>query len=359
METGDVAAMPDQAPPAVRFTAVGLFEDTIDAEHALIALRKADHAADRVSLLVRDKAAEAGNADRTGAVGRAVMTSALEAVGGWLHGLASLIVPERGTYLVAGPIGAALAGISATDARPAAGASTGGPSYAAAGDLGAGGLRRTLVEFGYTPDEATYLEHRLAAGEALVAVTTNDQDALQATRRLFADHDAIYIGMAQTDAGFFREAEALLHAAPEASSGGDVVVTDAVAPLLKVSREEGPPEALAFCGRAVVDSEGNDAGSVTSVLVEEVAPGGPAGREPAKPVVRYVVVGFGGLLGLGRRHVAVPAGMADLDAVPIRLDFAKTVLHQAPAYDDDAPFSRREEQTVCAYFGCSPYWFTT
>ena len=356
METGDVAAMPDQGALAVRFTAVGLFEDTIDAEHALIALRKADHAADRVSLLVRDKAAEAGdNAERTGAVGRAVMATALDAVGGWLHGLASLIVPERGTYLVAGPIGAALAGISAA-AAGAAGTSAGGRSFAVAGDLSAGGLRRTLVEFGYTPDEATYLENRLAVGEALVAVTTNDQNALQATRRLFADHDAIYIGVAQTDAGFFREAEALLHAAPEASSGGDVVVTDAVAPLLKVSREDGPPEALALCGRAVVDAEGNDAGSVTSVLVEEVDHDGPA---PAKPVVRYIVVGFGGLLGLGRHHVAVPAGMADLDAVPIRLEFAKTVLQQAPAYDDDAPFSRREEQTVCAYFGCSPYWFTT
>ena len=357
METGDVAAMPDQGALAVRFTAIGLFEDTIDAEHALIALRKADHAADRVSLLVRDKAAEAGgNAERTGAVARAVMATALDAVGGWLHGLASLIVPERGTFLVAGPIGAALAGISAADAGAAAGASGTGPSFAVAGDLSAGGLRRTLVEFGYTPDEAAYLENRLAVGEALVAVTTNDQVALQATRRLFADHDAIYIGVAQTDAGFFREPEALLHAAPEASSGVDVVVTDAVAPLLKVSREVGPPEALAFCGRAVVDADGNDAGSVTSVLVEEVDSDGP---EPAKPVVRYVVVGFGGVLGLGRRRVAVPAGMADLDADPIRLDFAKTVLQQAPAYDDDTPFSRREEQTVCAYFGCSPYWFTT
>ena len=41
-----------------RNTVVGVFEGTIDAEQALLALRKAHHDAERVSLVVRDKAAE-------------------------------------------------------------------------------------------------------------------------------------------------------------------------------------------------------------------------------------------------------------------------------------------------------------
>lgn len=363
MQTSDVQAGPDSTAPATRITVAGLFEDNIDAEEVLVALRKADHAADRVSLLVRDKTAEEENtADRTGAVARAVVASTLNAVGGWLQGLASLIVPERGTYLVAGPIGAALAGIRGTEAR--AGDPTGAVAYAAATDLSAGGLQRTLTEFGFNQEVATYLEHRLAAGTTLVAVTTNDRDALQSTRRVFADHNAVYIGLAQTDEEFFEEAEALLAAPPEVSSGGDVVVTDAVAPLVKVGKENGPAEMLKLCGRRVVDAGGEEVGAVEGMLAQEAA---AAATGPTRLDIRYLVVGYGGLRGLGgrlgigrgRHHVAVPADLADLATDPIRLTVDKEVLEHAPGYDDDAPFSRREEQTICAYFGCNPYWLAT
>ena len=75
-------------------------------------------------------------------------------------------------------------------------------------------------------------------------------------------------------------------------------------------------------------------------------------------VVRYVVVGFGGVLGLGRHHVAVPADQIALDTPPLRVNIDRDVLHRAPPYDPDAPFSLREEQAVCAYFGTKPYWAT-
>ena len=344
---------PTAAGTGARRTVVGLFEDTIDAEQALLALRKANHAADVVSLVVRDKAAEesGGGTDRAGAVARAIVATALGAVGGWLQGLAELIVPERGTYLVAGPIGAALAGISAArDQRRT------GPSYAAATDLTADSLLRTLTDFGFSPEEATYLEHRLAAGSALVAVTTNDPSSLQSTRRIFADHNAVHIGLAETDPGLFAEAEALLAAPPEESSGGDVVVTDAVAPLRRVSLEGGAAETAALCNRDAVDARGEAVGIVEDVLVEEIDPDGPRGPEPARVVARYVVVSFGGVLGLGRRRVAVPAELADLAADPLRLDVDRDVLQRAPAYDEDGPFSRREEQANYGYFGLHPYW---
>lgn len=325
-----------------RTTVVGLFEDQIDGEQAMVALRKASHPADRVSLIVRDAASDHGRgADRGGAVARAIAATSLDAVGDWLHGLASLIVPERGTFLVAGPIGAALAGIG-----------RGGASAddVAGGDLNAGGLERTLAEFGFSADETTYLEHRLVAGVALLAVTAQDADALQSTRRLFAAHNAVHIGLATTHAAYVREAEALLNARPESSSGGDVVVTDAVAPLRRISIEGGSPYAAALMHRKVVDDEGDEVGKVEEVIEEaDAAP-------EAEATVRCLVVGFGGVLGFGHHRAAVPADRADLDANPIRLRVAKSVLHDAPAFDTQAPLSRREERAVCAYFGLAPYW---
>lgn len=326
---------------AARRTVVGLFEDQIDAEQAILALRKADHVADHVSIVVRDKAADGGRgADRTGAVARALVDTSLDSVGDWLHGLAALVVPERGTFLVAGPIGAALAGI---------GAGEGGTGEDAA-TPGAGGLLRTLAEFGFAADEATYLEHRLVVGVSLIAVTTDDRGVGQATRRLFADQNAVHIGMASTDARFLEQAEALLHAPPERSSGGDVVVTDAVAPLRRLAVDGGSTVAAALLHRSVVDDTGEAIGKVEEVLEEGDARAG----DPA--TVRYLVVGFGGLLGLRHHRAAVPVERADLEADPIRLRLAKPVLQRAPAFDEHAPFSRREEFALYAYYGLNPYW---
>jgi hypothetical protein len=334
---------------------VALFEDTIDAEHALSALRKADHAPDRISLVVRDREADKDDAtDSAGAVARAIVATALDQVGAWLRGLASLIVPERGTFLVAGPIGAALAGISTADEQ---GPGDRALSVTTANNLDTGGLLRTLADFGFNPDEATYLEHRLVAGAVLVAVTSGDESTLQATRRLFADHDAVHIGMAQTDARFLHAAETMLASPPETSSGGDVLVTDAVAPIRRLSVEGGLPEASALRRREVVDLAGNEVGEVDDVLVEAVDPDGPAGAEPERLVMRYLVVGHGGVLGLGRRRIAVPvAAAADLTSPVLRLAIPKSQFEHAPAYDEDVPFSRHDEHAIFVAFGLPPYW---
>jgi hypothetical protein len=68
------------------------------------------------------------------------------------------------------------------------------------------------------------------------------------------------------------------------------------------------------------------------------------------------VIGFGGVFGIGRRCAAVPIAQVALDETPVRVAIERQVLHRAPVYDPDAPFSRREEQVVCGYFGCDPYW---
>jgi hypothetical protein len=334
-----------------RYTVLGLFDDMIDAEQALAALRREERPAEQVSLLVRDRAADApGYGDRHGEVARAVVASALSAVSGWLLGLAALIVPEQGTLLVAGPIGAALAGVRTIEDHRAHRAEEPGDERGAdTGRLTSGGLRFTLTEFGFRPEEAAYVESRLAAGSVFVAVTTPDPDQLQATRRFFADHSAVHIGQAQTGEVIVHEAEELLAAAPEEADGGEVVVADAVAPLRRLcGRSTGDDLALLACGARVVDAYDEETGEIEDLLAD----GAPA----ANATVRYAVVGFGGLIGLGRHRIAVPAEQVDLGAVPVRIGVSREVLRRAPAYEHDVPFSRREEMAVNAYFGTTPYW---
>jgi hypothetical protein len=350
MEATEHQTTPTDRVETSRFTVLGLFDDTIDAEQTLVALRREERPAEQVSVLVRDRAADAGSGpERHGEVARAVVANALSTVSGWLLGLAALIVPDSGTYLVAGPIGAALAGVGTIDEhiRQRSQDDTGEDPAS----LPAGGLKRTLTEFGFRQDEAAYLQRRLAAGSALIAVTTSDPDQLQATRRLFADHSAVHIGQAQTGDVIVHEAQELLAAAPEDSSSGDLVVADAVAPLRHLCAAAsidvpGP----AICGARVVDNLGEEAGE----LEELFADSSPTGTE--SPTVRYALVGFGGLLGILRHRIAVPAEQIDLQTDPIRLAVSKDILRRAPTYNPDIPFSRREEMAINAYFGTTPYW---
>lgn len=337
----------------VRLTVAGLFDDNLDAEQALLALRKAERAPEQISLVVRDRVAEGDSAvERTGAVARALVATALDAVGGWLQGLASLIVPERGTYLVAGPLGAALAGAGPQPGTAAElGADPPGPATADPAGLGSAGLLRTLTEFGFADDEADYLEHRLAAGAALIAVTSGLPDQIQGSRRLFASHNAVHIGLARTSDRLAAEATAALSAAPRTAASGEIVVADAVAPLRRLCRDRFLAEPPGACGAEVLDRDGTAAGSVIEVFADPFRSGADG-----EPVVRYVVVGFGGLLGLGRHHAAVPAALAALAALPVRLTVARAVLEDAPQFDPSLAFSRREEQAICAYFGTAPYW---
>jgi len=355
MEITREAVSTNDPPRPVRVTVLGLFDDTIDAEHALVALRRAERSAEQVSVLVRDRGADAvAGQDRQGEVARAVVANALSAVSGWLLGLAALVVPENGTYLVAGPIGASLASVRTIkgDQRQPDRTEP-GVSVDAFGEIRVDGLHHTLTEFGFRPDEATYLQSRLAAGSALIAVTTSDAEQLQATRRLFADHSAVHIGQAQTLDTVVTEAEGLLAVAQEEAVRGDVVIADAVAPLLHLCNANAPGVITpASCGAPIVDEHGEEVGEIEDLLATGVSgEGGP----PSTP--RYVVIGFGGLLGIMRHRIVVPANLTQLSESPIRLTVSKEVVRRAPSYDPDMPFSRREEMAINAYFGTTPYWF--
>lgn len=338
----------------IQSTVVALFEDGIDAERALMALRKANQSAHRVSILVRSGQDERNASNDPVDVARDLMAAALGAVANWLIGLAELIVPERGRYLVAGPMGAALTGF--VHSPETSGAASPG-SILMTTDLSTDSLQWVLTDFGFAEKEAEYVEHRLTAGATLIAMTSSEANEIETARQVFGDHDAVYIGVAETDAAFLEATREVLTAGPELSSNGEAAVLDAIPLLRTVTDESGPQDLVGLRGLPVV-CEGNvEAGEVDRVIVEDAGDAAPEEQQDdPSPIPRYLVVAFGGVLGLGRHKVAVPLGLVDLTGHPIRARMDKTTLHRAPAYDEDVPLSRREEDRLFRYFNLPPYW---
>lgn len=352
-----VNSAPSAGESGIQTTVVALFEDGIDAERALMALRKANQSAHRVSILVRSRQDERNRGDDPVDVARDLMAAALGAVANWLIGLAELIVPERGRYLVAGPMGAALTGFVR---GPDTSGETSPSSILMTTDLSTDSLQWVLTDFGFAEKEAEYVEHRLTAGATLIAMTSSEAGEIETVRQVFGDHDAVYIGVAETDAAVLEATREVLTAGPELSGNGEAAVLDAI-PLLRAATDEaGPQDLVALHGLPVI-CEGNvEAGEIDRVIVEDA---GDVTTEEQNdgtgPTPRYLIVAFGGMLGLGRRKVAVPLGLADLTGRPVRLRVDKTTLHRAPAYDEDVPLSRREENRLFRYFNLTPYWSGT
>lgn len=334
-------------------TVVALFEDAIDAEHALVALRKANQSANRVSLLVHNRQDAKHEADAVD-VARDIVAVALGAVANWLTGLAELIVSERGRYVVAGPMGAALTGSGQTGG----GVAPGDVRNEASGDLAADRLLWVLTEFGLGAQEADYVDNRISAGATLVGITVTDRDELEATRRVFGDHDAVYIAVVPTDSGVLEATGALLERVPDLKDDGDVVIVD-VASRVRPATDNDGLGGLRDLELTLGDSDGTC--RVDRVLVEDISIDQTAGDDtPRKRVaLRYVVVSFGGMLGLGRHRVAVPAALVDLTADPPRLNVDRDTLQRAPECDEDVPLSRTLEEQIFRYFDVTPYWMAT
>ncbi|MDQ3694738.1 MAG: hypothetical protein M3464_14090 [Chloroflexota bacterium] len=350
-------------PDGAQTTIAALLEQAVDAEHALSALRKADQRAEGVSLLVRSqdegKAAAAGEtADGAVDVARGIVAAALGAVAQWLIGLAELIVPERGRYLVAGPMGAVLAGggQDRNGDRPP-GAEEADPI---ATDLNPDRLVWVLTEFGFASTEATYIEHRLTAGATLVAMTTADAGDLDRARHVFSEHGAVYIDDATTNSDLLTATAALL-SAPADLGSGEVDVADVVARIRPVEASDTAPALMTARGRKAVAADGDEIGTVEMVLVEDPAPTNAGSGDPiaGRAVPRYVVLEFGGVLGIGRHHVAIPIQLVDLAMDPVRVQLNRAALSGAPEYNEDGPLGRREEERIFRFYAISPYWIAS
>jgi hypothetical protein len=221
-------------------------------------------------------------------------------------------------------------------------------------ELPASVLAMTMEKFGFSADEVTYLESRILADAMLIALTTDDQDRLASARDLLSENNAVHLGATRTDDDVAVSARRLLESPPEIYGSSDVVVTDAVAPLLALVRGQASAEwARSMKGRLVVDSDGAETGRIDDLIAE---PSTENGESVVQDQIRYVVVTFGGVLGLGRRRAAIPIDQVTLDNDPVRINIVRDILRHAPPFDPAAPFSRREEQAIYAYFGRPPYW---
>ena len=357
----DIARRRTSRRSVVHYTAMALFDQSLDAEKSLAALQRDEVDAETVSLILRDRAS---SSDRTSApigdVARALVASAMGPMGTWLRGLASLIVSERGTYLVAGLMGAALATLSVgkadhidADAMPLP------PSDE--DDFGdvidedhdeADSIYQILLLFGVTEDDASYLESRVVAGASLVALTTSDRRLAAQARNEFDSQGAVYLRVVVTAEEIVRLTRQRLAYLSAARSTGKIVVADAVAPLRRICSGRPVTPSISACGRALVGQDGQPVGSIEDILADPYLD-----ETDGTPRVRYAVVGHGGVWRIGRRFTAVPIGFVSLlDDGPAVLEVDRDVLAGAPHYERAGAFSRREELSVLAYFGVRPYW---
>ncbi len=346
---------PDDSTEFLR-TIIALFDDIIDAEHALTSLRKSDQPSEGISVILRERVLDPDPTVQYQTVlSRVIASSALDAVGSWLQGLASLILPDRASYLVAGPIGAVLATIK--DARPA---SIDGNDALTGSDDSSRQLSRALSAFGFSQDESHYLEERVVAGSPLIAVTSARADKLRAAHKTFAAFDAVHVGLARTESSIHQTATRLLVTGPD--GGGSVVIADAIAPLRRLTSDGGwRNHSIDLRGRQAISREGEGIGTIVDVLFENrLMPDGEATSRSAADrrsvIIRYVLVSFGGVLGVGKSRVAVPAMLADTTGWQVRIDTTREELRAAPRFDSLAPLSRQDEVTICSYFDVPLYW---
>jgi sporulation protein YlmC with PRC-barrel domain len=99
-------------------------------------------------------------------------------------------------------------------------------------------------------------------------------------------------------------------------------------------------------GRTAFDDNGDEIGRVEDLLVDE-----------EEDRVRFLRIGSGGFLGLGREHFLVPVDAVTAvgrDTVIITWDRSR--LDDVPGYDPDLADDREYLDRIYAWWGYGPYW---
>lgn len=98
-------------------------------------------------------------------------------------------------------------------------------------------------------------------------------------------------------------------------------------------------------GRKVVDRHGDEVGAVDGLLIDE-----------QERRVRFIEVGSGGFLGLGKKERLIPVdAVAAVDDDAVHIDMTRESVAGSPAYDPEIA-TRPPYADYYAYYGYPPYW---
>ncbi|TFV57715.1 PRC-barrel domain containing protein [Geodermatophilus sp. DF01-2] len=99
-------------------------------------------------------------------------------------------------------------------------------------------------------------------------------------------------------------------------------------------------------GRTAVDSEGQEIGTVDDLLVDD--------REER---VRFLRVGAGGFLGIGKEHYLVPVEAVEaVEPDRVRIGRDRAALSDVPGYDPELAEDPAYYAGVYGWWGFGPYW---
>lgn len=99
-------------------------------------------------------------------------------------------------------------------------------------------------------------------------------------------------------------------------------------------------------GRRVLDSDGNQIGTVADLLIDD-----------EHHTVRFLRIKHGGFLGIGADEIFVPAeAIVQVHPDEVRIDQNQQTLTGAPAYDPEIGEDAAYFGNLYDYYGITPYW---
>lgn len=99
-------------------------------------------------------------------------------------------------------------------------------------------------------------------------------------------------------------------------------------------------------GRAVVDSNGEEIGTVDDLLIDD-----------QENKVRFLRIGEGGFLGIGKQHFLIPVdAVAVIEDDRVQINRERGHLRDVPAYDPDLSEQPDYFAGVYGWWGYGPFW---
>jgi sporulation protein YlmC with PRC-barrel domain len=99
-------------------------------------------------------------------------------------------------------------------------------------------------------------------------------------------------------------------------------------------------------GRTVVDSDGAEIGTVDDLLVDD--------RENK---VRFLRIGEGGLLGIGKQHYLVPVdAVVAVEPDRVRISRNRAEMAEVPPYDPELEYRPDYYAGLYGWWGYPPFW---